>query len=64
MMVHASDPNTQEADTGEFLGVRNQPRLHNERQASQGCIERPCLKVCVLWNLFLALVFSLDVCFK
>jgi hypothetical protein len=43
VVVHAFNPNTQEAEAGGFLSSR-QPGLQSEFQDSQGYTEKPCLE--------------------
>ena len=40
---HTFNPNTQEAEAGQSLGVQGQPGLHSEFQDSQGYTETRCL---------------------
>ena len=44
MVVHAVDGNTPEAEVGGSLSLSRACCLHSEFQASQGYIDRPCLK--------------------
>lgn len=43
--VQAFNPRTQEARVGISLCVPDLPGLHSDFQASQRCIEKPCLKI-------------------